>query len=146
MAIEPCLAILADMSENLELVRSVFRGWERGDFAAAEWAAPEFEYVFADGPLRGSSRGLAGIAKAWSDFLAVSEGYRHEATEYRELDGERVLVFVHRTERAVSSRRLSRLLPAQADSAGVFHLGGGKVRKLVIYWDRERALADLGLE
>jgi hypothetical protein len=28
----------------------------------------------------------------------------------------------------------------------VFHLGGGKVRKVVIYMNRDRMFADLGLE
>ena len=129
------------MSENLELVRSVFEAWERGDFGSAEWAAPEFEYRFADGPSPGSWKALAGTAKAWADFLSAWDHYRHRATEYRELDSERVLVFVHRRRRETS---LVDAVPA--DSAGVFHVHGGKVSKLAIYWNRYRALADLGLE
>lgn len=128
-------------SPKTDLVRSIFEAWERGDFGSAKWAAPEFEYMFADGPSPGSWKALAGIAKAWGDFLGAWEDYRHQAIEYRDLDGERVLVVVHRRGRGESGRPR----PVETDSAGVFHIHGDKVIKLVIYWDRSRAFADLGL-
>jgi ketosteroid isomerase-like protein len=33
----------------------------------------------------------------------------------------------------------------RAEAANLFHVRGGKVTRLVFYFDRERALADLGL-
>ena len=70
------------MSENLDLVRSIYADWERGDFSHGEWADPEIEVVI------------------------------------------------------VSDR----------ESADLFHIRDGQVTRLVMYYDTDRALADLGLE
>jgi hypothetical protein len=51
------------MSENLELVRSIFAGWERGDFRSVEWAHSEIELVIADGPQPGRCTGVAGMTR-----------------------------------------------------------------------------------
>jgi ketosteroid isomerase-like protein len=129
--------------ENVEIVRSIYSAWERGDYNSADWAQPQIEFVIADGPAPGSWRGLGGMAEGFRDFLSAWEALRVEADEYRELDRERVLVPFHLS----ASGKTSGLKLGQMRTKGahLFHLRGGKVTRLVIYLDRERALADLGL-
>ena len=131
-------------SRNVDLVRSMYAAWERGDYSATEWAHPEIEYIIADGPAPGSWSGLAGMASGWRDFLGAWQEYRSEVEEYRVIDDERVLVLMRATGRA----KTSGLELGQMGSRGavVFHLRGGKVTRLVSYMDRENALADLGLK
>jgi ketosteroid isomerase-like protein len=62
----------------------------------------------------------------------------------RELDRERVLVLVRLRGRGKTSGL--DLQAMHANDAEVWHVHGGKVTRLVMYWDRERALIDLGLE
>jgi ketosteroid isomerase-like protein len=130
-------------SPNVELVRSIYAALERGDFALAEWAHPQIEYVVADGPEPGSWVGKAEMAQAARERLSVWEGYRIVADEYRQLDDERVLVLIHRSARG----KTSRLELAQIGSKGaqLFHVLGGKVTRYVTWHDRDRALADLGV-
>jgi ketosteroid isomerase-like protein len=132
------------MSENVDLVRSLYADWERGDFSATEWADPEIEYVHADGPARGTWIGLAGMAQGWREWLNAWEDLRIEAPQYRELDDGRVLVLARGSARGKTSGLDTDQMRSEA--ASVFHLRDGKVTRLIIYWDCDRALADLGLK
>ena len=129
--------------ENVELVRSIFAAWERGEYGAVEWAHPEMEYVMADGPSPGAWTGLAEMADAVREWLAVWQDYRIEADEYVELDGGRVLVLTQWSGRGrTSGVDLGQIQPR---GAHLFHVRDGQVTRAVVYFERERALADLGL-
>src|SRR2546428_428870 len=131
------------MSASLDLVRSIIAAHERGDYSSANWADPEIEFVIVEGPSPGRWTGLAGMAEGMREWLSAWEGFRSEATEYREIDDERVLVLAQ-----VSARgKRSGLEVGQtwAKAASLYHVRGRRVTRLVLYWDRERALADLGV-
>jgi hypothetical protein len=133
------------MSENLDLVRSICAAWERGDFSSAKWADPQIEFVVeAHGPTSSGTSGLEGMAESFRGYLSTWKAYRVEAYAYRELDHERVLVLVH----GVGSGKASGLdlTRIRSNEATLFHIREGTVRRLVIYPDGDRALADLGLE
>jgi ketosteroid isomerase-like protein len=133
----PCLHTGSMASANLDLVRSIFAAWERGDYRAAEWAHPQIEYVIADGPAPGSSTGLTGMADRLRDFLSAWEGVRLVAEQYRELDGERVLVLHRLTGRGkTSGLEVGQL---RGEGTYLFHIRGRAVTRLVAYMDRERA-------
>jgi hypothetical protein len=91
-------------SANVELVRSIFVAWERGDYASAKWADAEIEFVIADGPSPGRWTGLAGLASGVRGLLSAWEEFQYEVEQYRELDDERVLVLTRAAESARSTR------------------------------------------
>jgi ketosteroid isomerase-like protein len=131
-------------SANLDLVRSVVAAWEGGNYSEMGWADPEIAFVIADGPAPGSWTGLTGMAEGWRSFLSAWEEFRGEQVEdYRELDDERVLIFHSWSGRGKSSGL--ELGQMRAKAATLFHVRDGKVSRLVVYFDRERAVADLGL-
>jgi ketosteroid isomerase-like protein len=133
-------------SANLELVRSIFADWERGDWSHAEWADPEIEFVMADGPSPGQWTGLAEMAAgAPSSVIDAWQDYRVEADEYRELDGDRVLVLLRAFGRGKTSGLELDQIRTTGGGANVFQMRDGKVTKIVAYFDHDRAFADLGL-
>jgi ketosteroid isomerase-like protein len=130
-------------SPNLDLVRSIFAAWERGDYSSTEWAHPEIEFVIADGLEPGTWTGLAGLAEWSRDFLSAWEDARVEADELREVNDEHVLVLVRYSGRG--KRSGLDLGQVQPKGTWLFRIRDGKVTRLLRYEDRERALADLGL-
>jgi ketosteroid isomerase-like protein len=131
-------------STNLDLVRSIYAAWERGDFSSVEWAHPDIEFVIADGPSPGRWTGLAGLRAGWRDFLSAWGEYRTAVEEYRELDDQRVLGLAHFSAHGKSSGL--EIDPRLTRAAILFHVDDGKVARLVVYLNRDRALADLGLK
>jgi ketosteroid isomerase-like protein len=129
-------------SANVDLVRSIYADWERGDFTSVGWAHPEVEFVIVGGPSPGTWTGLAGMAAAGRDLLTPWADFRVHAEQYRELDDERVLVLLDNSGRGRTSG-----IDLEQVRGGAFlhHVREGKVTRLVNYWDRARAFADLGL-
>jgi ketosteroid isomerase-like protein len=131
-------------SANLDLVRSIFAEWERGDFRSTDWAHPETEWIIADGPTAGRWTGVAGMTESFRSFLGAFEDLRVRAEEFRELDGERVLVITSRSGRGkTSGLQISEL---HTRPVMLCHVRDGRVTRMVSFYDSDRALADLGLK
>ena len=73
--------------ENVEVVRSLYKIWERGGRTrSTDWAHPSIGFVIAEGPAAGTWTGRSRLADGWDEFVAVWEEFRPEVKEYRELD------------------------------------------------------------
>ena len=132
------------MSENLELVRSIFADWERGElFTPAKWAHADIECVMVDGPTPSTRTGLAGLEATTRELVGAYQDFSLTAQEYREIDERRVLVLVQfRGRTRTSGLELGQLA---GRNASLLDIERGAVSRLTLYWDRDRALADLGL-
>jgi ketosteroid isomerase-like protein len=131
-------------SANVELVRSIFAAWERGDYSSVEWAQPDIEFIIADGPTPGSWVGIAGMAEGWSEFLSAWKEHSTHAQSYRQLDDERILALTE--GRAQAKRAGIDFSQGMVKTATLFHVRSGRVARLIAYFNRDRALADLGLK
>jgi hypothetical protein len=80
------------------------------------------------------SRRYSEWLSGWKDFSAAPE-------EYIVVDEKRILVLVHNRGRG----RMSGLALDERSVANFFEISGGKVIRLILYWNRNHALADLGL-
>lgn len=128
------------MTEAEALVRSIYEYWARGDFSTREWATPDFELVMADGPSPGTFRG-DDVGRAWGDMIGAWEDFRAVAEEVRDLGDGRVLVFTRNTGRSKGSGL--ELGDMHTCGANVIHVRDGRIAKLVAYFNRDQALADV---
>lgn len=130
------------MSENLDLVRSIYADWERGEFGSAEWADPNIEFSYAGGPEPAGWTGVQRMAESWREWLRDWTDFRTVPIEYKVIDSERILVLVHNTGRG----RTSGVELDERSVGNLFVIRGGNVRRLVIYLDMAQAFTDLGME
>jgi ketosteroid isomerase-like protein len=82
------------------------------------------------------------MSEATRIWISAWEGRRVTADDIRELDGERVLVLIRLGGRGKTSGL--DLEQTQTRAAQLFHVRAGKVTRFAFYFDRDRALADLG--
>jgi ketosteroid isomerase-like protein len=128
-------------SENLDLVRSVYADWERGDFSRTpQWADEGIEWARFGGDGAGAWTGHDAIMHVVGEILSGFDDVRAHADHYEEIDQERVLVLTRWGGRERESGTEVELL-----RANLFRIREGRVVRLIFYWDRNRALADLGL-
>jgi ketosteroid isomerase-like protein len=131
------------VSSNLDLVKSIFDNWGRGDFSSVNWADSEIELVVADGPSPGSWSGLDELGRAWAEVLNAYDEFSATAEEYRELDDGRILVAV--TNRGRGRASGVEVAAMGGGGANIFEIRGGRVIRLTTYWNLDRALEDLEL-
>jgi hypothetical protein len=133
------------MAANLDLVRSIFADWESGDFSRIDWADPDIEFAWPEGLDAGpGGRGRRALAEAWRTTMAAWDNLSVTAEEYRELDDELIMVLDRfRARGKISGLQIDEGL---TEGAVLFAVHQGRVRRLVVYLRRDRALADLGLE
>ena len=129
------------MSENLDLVRSIYERVERGDYGKTDWANPEIDYVVLSEIEPHMSTGLTAMAEHMRTLFADLDDFRQEAEEYREIDRQRVLVLARWSGRGKKSG-----IAVSQQCAEVFEIQDGTVNKLTVYSDRDEAFSDLGLE
>src|ERR1700736_6416350 len=119
------------MSENLDLVRSIYAAWEHGDYSSVEWAHPEIDYVIlrAAGLPSVNAKGLTEMRDAARANIEVWAQLRIAAEEYREVDSERVLVLDDVTGRG--KRSGLEIRPLGESGAHLFHVRDGMVTRLL---------------
>ena len=131
------------MLSNLELVKSIYAQWEKGDFSSAGWADPEIEFAMHGGLNAGEWKGIEAMTDVWTTMLRAWVDLRAIPEELRELDDGRILVFLRNEGRGKGSG--IDIHGISARSANVFTVHDGKVTRLELYWEREEAVADLRL-
>ena len=81
--------------------------------------------------------------QGWREILSAWDDWRVLETDDRELDDQRILTVIRVSGRGKISGVDAAALGSRV--ANVFHIQDGVVRKLVVYWEVDQALADLGL-
>ncbi len=125
--------------EDLEIVKGIFRDWEKGDFSSIDWADPDIAYA-VPGP-DPPERGIEGMNRSWSGWLQAYRDFRISAKSFHH-EGDKVVV-----EQAFHGEGRSSGIPVdQLVGAIVFTLRDGKVVRISGHTNLADALADAGID
>jgi ketosteroid isomerase-like protein len=125
--------------ENVEIVHSILAAWEAGDYSSADWADPEIHFIPAG--LGSEAHGIEAVSKQWREFLDAWDEFATVPKQIIAAGDDRVLVLVQFRGRGKGSGT-----PVMDfEGAQLFSLHGGKVVRLALYTDTEKALEAAGL-
>jgi ketosteroid isomerase-like protein len=119
--------------ENVNIVRRIYDGWERGDFSGIDHFHPDIEFEMADWPHQTRVTGIEPMWETWRSTLGAWTDFRSVADEITGF-GDRVLVLNRIVGRGKESGA-----DVSADTATVFTLEDGRVVRMALYWDRDAA-------
>ena len=129
--------------ENVEVVRSIYAEWEKGNFQAALPVLDReitFEVWMPDSNELDVRHGLHGLEEFMRDWFGQWEGYRIIGDEFRAIGTDHVFVGGRQAGTGRSSG-------VEVDSPGfsVWTFRAGKVVRLFVHYDRDSALKAAGL-
>ena len=129
--------------ENVELVRSIFVPWERGDFARAlDYYADDVELVVPDDALleSGTFKGRDAVGRWFGNwFRALQPSYHFDLEEARDL-GDVVLVVAKHCGRGRTSGA-----EVRARMAYLYAVRDGKIARIDLYPGSSEALEAVAL-
>jgi ketosteroid isomerase-like protein len=127
--------------ENVEVLRSGYEAWNRGDRDAAfESLEPEFELQLPEGGMNvGKFQGREGATKLFEDYLEVFDFFQMEPEQFFKA-GDRIVVFVRTPARGKGSGVEVEFRPAH-----VWTMRAGKALRLEVFPERQEALEAVGL-
>jgi ketosteroid isomerase-like protein len=129
--------------ESFEIVRGIYCRTLLLDpdllVALTEFATPETEFDFSDAYPDGPTvRGVDGVRRVAANW--PWEALKFEPERFFDIDGERILVFVHATATGVGSG-----IPVERRTAHECTFSGGRLVRFKVYSDRNDALKAAGL-
>jgi ketosteroid isomerase-like protein len=124
--------------ENVELVRRVYEGWARGNFSDTDAFDPEIEFEMVDWPHQTRVKGIQQMSDTWRSTLSAFDAFRAVPLEYLD-SGNNVLV-INQIEASGKESGAE----VSAETATVWTVEDGRVVRLALYWDTDKAREEAG--
>lgn len=120
------------MSNNIRLIQDLYTAYRAGDFEAfASLCSPELEWIQSEGfPYGGHHHGAAAVVEGVFQTLPRHwDGFGFDVNEMVDAGSHVVVLGAYRGTHRVSGRSF------RADTAHVFDIAGGRVRRFRQYTD-----------